>query len=415
MRRYLYYSFLLLVAGLIFAACGQGEVEPAQPGTSPSVTSTPEPEEAAPTPSGPQPLQELSLERAFAGTTFQRPTNLVQPDDGLDRILVTEQEGLIIAFPNDQETASTQVFLDITDRVTQAGNEEGLLGLAFDPNYQDNGYFYVYYSALGSHLSVISRFSLDSNGTGRADPDTELVILQIPQPFTNHNGGQLAFGPDGYLYIGLGDGGGGGDPRGHGQNTETLLGAILRIDVSESTTDNPYQVPPDNPFLGVDGFRDEIWAYGLRNPWRFSFDPVNGSLWAADVGQDKWEEIDLIERGMNYGWNIMEAESCFSPSSGCDESGLALPVMSYSHDEGCSITGGYVYRGSALPSLQGAYVYGDFCSGKIWGLRYDGHSVTEHKLLVDSDLRITSFGVDLAGNLYVLSLNDGIHILVPAE
>ena len=320
-----------------------------------------------------------------------------------------------MVFPNDRETGSTQVFLDITDRVSQAGNEEGLLGLAFDPDYRDNGYFYVYYSAPSSRRSVISRFSLDSHNTDRADPGTELVILEIPQPYSNHNGGQLAFGPDGYLYAGLGDGGAGGDPHRHSQNTETLLGAILRIDVSESSTEHHYRIPPDNPFVGVDGARDEIWAYGLRNPWRFSFNPTNGSLWVADVGQDDWEEIDLVEGGKNYGWNIMEAQSCFSPGSGCDQSGLELPVMVYSHDEGCSVTGGYVYRGSALPSLQGAYVYGDFCSGKIWGLRYDGSSVTEHKLLVDSDLWITSFGEDLAGNLYILSLNADIYTIVPAE
>lgn len=439
--------FLLLSASLILSACGDNETNSPVPPTL-TLTSTPQTEPATPAPTSelnapvspvpttrselvtpqstevsptvspspePQSLQAMEVERIFSNLSFRRLTNLAQPDDGQSHIFVTEQGGLIKVFSNDQETESTQVFLDISDRVSEIGNEEGLLGLAFDPDYRDNSYFYVYYSAFSPRRSVLSRFSLDPDNPGSADPDTELIILEIPQPFSNHNGGQLAFGPDGYLYIGLGDGGSRGDPQRNGQNTGTLLGSIIRIDVSGSSADQTYRIPPDNPFVGIEGAKEEIWAYGLRNPWRFSFDLESGLLWVADVGQNEWEEIDLVERGLNYGWNIMEAEDCFSPSTGCDTSGLELPVIAYDHDDGCSVTGGYVYRGSALPSLQGAYIYGDFCSGKIWGLRYDGQSITEHRLLVDSDLEITSFGRDLADNLYILSRNTGIYTLIPAQ
>ena len=218
------------------------------------------------------------------------------------------------------------------------------------------------------------------------------------------------------MYIGLGDGGSGGDPQDNGQNRGTLLGSLLRIDVSGGFEGKNYRIPSDNPFVGVSGTRDEIWAYGLRNPWRFSFDRQTGTLWLADVGQDSWEEVDMIRKGSNYGWNTMEGAHCFSPSTGCDQTGLELPVAEYGNNrsEGCSITGGYLFRGPGTPSLLGAYVYGDFCSGKIWGLRYDGGSVTELTLLVDSVLRISSFGEDQAGNLYVLDHSEGIYKLVPA-
>ncbi len=342
-------------------------------------------------------------------------TNLVQPDDGLDRIFVTEQAGRVLVFPNDQSANDTQVFLDVRDRVNEGGNEEGLLGIAFDPDYKDNGHFYLYYSASGPRRSVLSRFSVGSDSPNLVDPASEVVILEVRQPYSNHNGGQLAFGPDGYLYVGLGDGGSGGDPLGNGQDPGTLLGSILRIDVSNVTEGQTYGIPPDNPFVGVPGAREEVWVYGLRNPWRFSFDDDTGLLWVADVGQNGWEEIDVVGKGLNYGWNVMEGAHCFSPRSGCDTSGLELPVAEYDRSGGCSVTGGYVYRGDRLLSLRGAYVYGDFCSGKIWGLRYDGSTVTEVKLLVDSNLSITSFGQDLAGSLYILSRNDGIYRLVEEE
>ena len=365
----------------------------------------------------PQSLGPMQLERAFPNLTFPFLTNLVQPDDGVDHIFVTEQAGRIRVFPNDQNAAQPATFLDITDRVLFGGSqdEQGLLSLAFHPEYADNGYFYVYYSASNPRRSVVSRFSLSTGDPKVADSGSELVIIEILQPFSNHNGGQIAFGLDGYLYIGLGDGGSAGDPQGNGQNVGTLLGSLLRIDVDGVSQDKNYRIPTDNPFVGVDGALGEIWAYGLRNPWRFSFDEATGFLWVGDVGQGSWEEIDVVSAGGNYGWKVMEGAHCFSPSSGCNQSGLKLPVAEYSHGEGCSVSGGYVYRGRGMPSLIGAYVYADFCSGRIWGLRYDGLAVTESARLVDSfTLDISSFGQDLARNLYVLSYNGGIYRLVPA-
>ena len=382
------------------------------PTASPVSTDTSLPTTPAPTP-GLTPVQGIRLERVFPKLDFQRLTNLAQPDDGQSHIFVTEQPGQIHVFPIDPETTDTEVFLDIRDRVSESGNEEGLLGLAFDTKYSANGHFYVYYSASSPRRSVLSRFSVNQSDPNIADPSSETIILEIPQPYKNHNGGQIAFGPDGYLYIGLGDGGSSGDPMGNAQNISTLLGAILRIDVESISENKSYGIPLDNPFVDINGAREEIWAYGLRNPWRFSFDAMTGSLWTGDVGQRNWEEIDIVENGQNYGWNIMEGGHCFSPATNCDTANLALPVAEYYHAEGCSITGGYVYRGGEIPWLLGTYVYGDYCSGKIWGLRYDGDSVIEHSMLLDSNLSITSFGQGLDGKLYVLSRNGGIYRILP--
>ena len=303
--------------------------EPTRTPSPPPTTPTPD-LPALPTPTKaptqtPALLRPMAVERVFPNLAFRRLTNLVQPDDALNLLFVTEQAGLVRAFVYDDEATGSLVFLDITDRVNEGGNEEGLLGLAFDPNYQSSGYFYVYYSAEGPRRSVLSRFSVTNNPV-LADPDSELIILEVPQPYSNHNGGQLAFGPDSYLYIGLGDGGKGGDPHGNGQNTATRLGSILRIDVSRASEGERYRIPHDNPLVGVAGAKPEIWAFGLRNPWRFSFDRETGQLWAADVGQNSWEEVDLIERGLNYGWNVMEGAQCFSPRSSCNTTGLRLPV-----------------------------------------------------------------------------------------
>ena len=370
----------------------------------------------------PIPLRPLAVEPAFTNLEFSLLTNLVQPNDGSERFYTTEQGGLIRVFLNRQDAAEASVFLDITDRVSRSANEEGLLGVAFGPTFKDNGFFYVYYSSSSPRRSVLSRFSVSDSDPNPANSGSELIILEIPQPAGNHNGGQLAFGPDGFLYIGLGDGGRSGDVFGNGQNLGTLLGSILRIDVTDATAGKPYRIPASNPFAAVEGNRGEIFAYGLRNPWRFSFDigkpdtgktpDEPGEIWVADVGQNQWEEIDLVRVGRNYGWNIMEGDHCFSPSSGCSKAGLEFPVAEYGRGNGCSVTGGYVYRGQSLPSLAGAYVFGDFCSGKIWGLRYDGESVTESLLLVESGLNITSFGQDLTGEIYVLSRNAGIYRLV---
>jgi glucose/arabinose dehydrogenase len=344
----------------------------------------------------------IQVERVFPDLSFQEMTNLVQPDDTSGLIFVTEQRGVIYLFSSGNPQQA-HLFLDITDRVNRGGNEEGLLGLAFDPDYRENGYFYVYYSAANPRRSVLSRFNLDRQNSGIADPQSEVIIMEVEQPFSNHNGGQIAFGQDGYLYIGLGDGGSEGDPQGNGQNLGTVLGSILRIDVSELSATGHYEIPADNPFVDTAGARAEIWAYGLRNPWRFSFDLETGLLWAGDVGQSSWEEIDIIAKGANYGWNIMEGFHCYSPATGCDQSGLTLPLVEYDHSQGCSVIGGYVYRGDQIASLQGYYIYGDYCSGNIWALAYQDNVVTENKLLAESGLTITSFGEDLAGNLYILS------------
>ena len=342
------------------------------------------------------------LVSSFPSLTFRRPTNLVQPDDARGLLFVTEQAGRIHVFPNDQQVIHSNVFLDITDRVAESG-EEGLLGLAFDPEYMLNGYFYVHYSAANPRRSVFARYSVSQADPTQADVGSEFIILEISQPGRTHNGGQLAFGPDGYLYLGLGNGGPIGDhPSGNSQDTGNLLGSISRIDVSDLSEEERYHIPPDNPFIGDPSVKDEIWAYGLRNPWRFSFDLETDRLWAGDVGQISWEEIDLINKGLNYGWKFMEGAHCVTRTTGCDEPGLQLPVSEYGRDQGCAVVGGYVYRGSEIPSLVGGYVYGDFCSGKIWALWYDGQSITRHELLFDSDLFIASFGRDQDGELYIV-------------
>lgn len=382
------------------------------PAASDAPSPTPTPLTTVPPPTTDAPLlRPLSVVRAFEHLDFRGLTNLTQPAAGDDRLFVTEQSGRVLAFPNDEDAREAEVFLDIQDRVNDGGSEEGLLGLAFDPRYDENGYVYVYYSASGPRRSVISRFA--ANGA-RANPGSELVIMEIDQPYRNHNGGQLAFGPDGFLYVGLGDGGAAGDPQGHGRNRATLLGSILRIDVAGSTAETPYTLPANNPFAGDPASRGEIWAYGLRNPWRFSFDRETGGLWAGDVGQNRVEEVDVIEKGGDYGWKTLEGSRCFSPATGCDPAGTVLPVWEYPLDQGnCSVIGGHVYRGERVPSLAGAYVFGDFCSGRIWALRYDGEQVTEHLLLADTSLRIASFGEDREGELYVLSQNEGIYRLHP--
>ena len=359
-----------------------------------------------PPPTDELPLATLRLEPLWTDREFQEPTNLIQARDG--RLLVTEQDGRIWAFdPAGSEVPAATEFLDITDRVSSRRSEEGLLGLALDPVNEQ--YLYVYYSAADPRRSVVSRFTLTADQS-RVDPGSELVILEVEQPYANHNGGQIAFGPDGHLYIGLGDGGSAGDPLGSGQDTSSLLGSILRIDVSRSSPERLYAIPPDNPFASGGG-RGEIWAYGLRNPWRFSFDRDTGELWAGDVGQNRWEEIDLIERGGNYGWNRLEGSHCFSARD-CDRAGTVPPVWEYSLDgQPCSVIGGYVYRGSAIPWLRGVYVYGDFCSGEVFGLRYADSQVVEHQRLADTRLRIMSFAEDDDGELYLLSQKSGIYRL----
>jgi len=350
-------------------------------------------------------LGTLGLEPVAATRMLRSPTNMVQAPNG--KFWVTEQEGRVWVMDSLEDGAT--LALDITDRVSSRRTEEGLLGLAFDP--ANARHLYVYYSAARPRRSVVSRFTVTQDG-GSVDSASELVILEVEQPYANHNGGQLAFGPDGYLYIGLGDGGSAGDPQGNGQDTSTLLGSILRIDVAESMPGQRYDIPGDNPFAGGGG-RGEIWAYGLRNPWRFSFDRETGELWAGDVGQNSWEEIDLIVRGGDYGWNVLEGNHCFRPRHECDTSGKVPPVWEYSLDgEPCSVIGGYVYRGTAIPWLTGAYVYGDFCSGEVFGLRYRDGAALEHKRLADTEVGIMSFAEGHDGEVYVLSQRAGIYQLI---
>ncbi|MFQ5979818.1 MAG: PQQ-dependent sugar dehydrogenase [Candidatus Heimdallarchaeota archaeon] len=350
------------------------------------------------------------LVKAFPNLSFERPVDFQHANDSTNRVFVVEQAGRIHVFNNSATASSTQVFLDITDRVSRTGNEEGLLGLVFHPEYLINGQLYVYYSAANPRRSVVAQYQVSSEDSNSADSTNETTLLEIPQPFGNHNGGQIVFGPDGYLYIGLGDGGSGGDPLGHSQNRSTLLGSIIRIDVDNPANGKKYGIPADNPFVGnQEGFREEIWAYGLRNPWRFSFDPVTGWLWAADVGQNRIEEIDIIEGGKNYGWNIKEGTSCYNPSSGCDSTGLVDPIWEYSHSVGSSITGGFVYRGTRAVDFQGVYIFGDFISGRIWALSYNGSNFPEVIELQDTGFAIASFGTDQANELHILAFDGHIY------
>ena len=347
---------------------------------------------------------------AFPDLSFNKPLDIQNAGDGTGRLFIVEQQGRI--FVTDSSTAiSPTLFLDISNRVDDSGNEEGLLGLAFHPDFILNGEFFVNYT--NNKGTVVSRFKLNENDRNTADPDSEEVILTLDQPFSNHNGGQIAFGPeDGFLYIATGDGGSAGDPEGNGQDLKTLLGKILRIDVNNKDAGLAYSIPEDNPFAGnVKGYREEIYAYGLRNPWRFSFDAATGILWAADVGQDAIEEIDIIRKGQNYGWNIMEGSQCYKPPSGCDTEGLVLPVYEYQHSLGKSVTGGYVYHGNNIGVLEGVYIYADFVSGYIWGLVYTESGQARNFTLVDTGLNISSFGVDEDQNLYFSAFDGKIYAL----
>ncbi len=347
----------------------------------------------------------LQRVRAFPALGFDRPLALTFAPDGSDRLFVVEQIGRIRVFPNVDSIGIAGTFLDISARVN-SGGEEGLLGLAFDPDYASNGFFYVYYSASSPRRSVLARFRVTSN-PDVADAGSEVQLLTIPQPFSNHNGGCLAFGPEGMLYVASGDGGSGNDPGDHAQNLSDLLGKILRLRPDGT-------VPADNPFVATPGARGEIWAYGLRNPWRFSFDRNTGALWTGDVGQDAVEEIDIVERGRNYGWRVYEGDRSNINPGGLPASTFAAPVHTYSHVLGQSVTGGYVYRGSRLPSLFGAYVYGDFMTGRVWALVHDGQRVISNSEIA-SVPNPSSFGEDRDGELFICSFDGAIYRLEGAS
>ncbi len=344
---------------------------------------------------------EIALEERWSG--FSRPVQLGHAGDGSGRLFLVEQAGVIRLI--EAGAVLPVPFLDVSDRVSCCG-ERGLLGLAFPPGFSVKGYFYINYTNPAGE-TVVSRVHL-SGDPNRADPESEEVLLTIGQPYSNHNGGQIAFGPDGYLYIGMGDGGSAGDPQNNGQDPLTLLGAMLRIDVESG--DAPYGIPESNPFAFDDAHQPEIWATGLRNPWRFSFDRVTGDLWIADVGQNSYEEVNFQPAssagGENYGWRIMEGSHCYDPIP-CDSSGLVLPVAEYDHASGgCSVSGGHVYRGFRWPRLDGLYLYGDYCSGRIWALR-GGPDDWETQELLNTGRSISAFGVDELGALYVLDYGAG--------
>ena len=343
----------------------------------------------------------LSFERKITG--LSQPVGIVAAHDGSRRLFIVQQGGLIRVWKNGQ--LLTQPFLDIHSKISN-GSERGLLGLAFSPTYPSSGDFYINYTDTGGD-TVVARYAVSSN-PDVADAGSEQVLLHISQPFANHNGGQLQFGPDGFLYIGMGDGGSGGDPDNRAQNLSTLLGKMLRIDV---VGQNSYRIPPDNPFVAVNGARGEIWSFGLRNPWRFTFDRETGDLWIADVGQGTWEEINFAPLssggGENYGWRRMEGSHCFNPATNCQLPELILPVAEYDHGSGCSVTGGFRYRGRTFPHLRGTYLFGDFCSGRIFGLFAEG-SGWRMQQLNDTSFGISTFGEDEDGELYLADYNAGV-------
>ncbi len=356
---------------------------------------------------------DVGLEEVASG--FEDPLYVTTAGDGSERLFVVEQAGTI-RIVEAGEVIETP-FLDITERVGSDGSEQGLLGLAFAPNYAESGFFYIDYTDVDGN-TVVSRFTV-TDDPNVADVDSESVVLQQDQPFANHNGGGVVFGPDGYLYIGLGDGGSGGDPNGNAQNLATWLGKILRIDVDPENVEagEPFAIPEDNPFVGQQDAMPEIWAFGLRNPWRFSFDRETGDLWIGDVGQGDIEEIDLLpanQAATNLGWNVLEGTSCFNTPD-CDASAYTAPVLEYTHDEGgCSVTGGYVYRGEAMPDLRGAYIFADFCTGYLWGGGQDADGSWTMSEPIETELSISSFGEDAAGELYLTDLSGGaVYRLAP--
>jgi uncharacterized repeat protein (TIGR03806 family) len=352
----------------------------------------------------------LGVEKAFPDIQFTRPVEFTHAGDGSDRVFVVEQDGRVRVFPNRSDIKETKVFLDLRDVVRREHNEEGLLGLAFHPDYRTNGQFFVFYS-ITPRGSVVSRFHVSKDDPNRADRDSEEKLLQFTKPYGNHNGGCLRFGPDGHLYISVGDGGLAGDPHANAQNLEVLNGKILRIDVDHKDAGKNYAIPTDNPFADKGGkVRGEIWAYGLRNTWRFSFDRTTGILWAADVGQDRHEEIDIIVRGGNYGWNIREGKHAFDHNAERSTVGAYIdPILDYPRVEGKSVTGGLVYRGRRLPDLAGAYLYADFISGNVWALRYDGKKITANDKIARTSLLISAFGEDEAGEAYFTAFDGYIY------
>lgn len=436
----------LVVAALIVAACGSGQPASTPQRSGPASASPPATASASSTPSAgagasetsaagaslspsaipsvpasavatppPTPLPPVSISLQAVVTGLANPVG-VSSAPGDPRLFVIQQAGRIVTVSGGKTTGT---FLDISGRVSCCG-ERGLLGLAFHPRYASTGRFYVRYTDSAGDLRV-SEFHVGSN-PNLADPSSERVMMTIPHPsYANHNGGRIEFGPDGYLYIGTGDGGSGGDPNGHGQSLNTWLGKMLRIDVDRSSGSLPYAIPTSNPFAGQSGKLGEIFSYGLRNPYSFSFDRQTGDLWIGDVGQNLWEEVDRAPAasgggaGLNYGWNVMEANHCYNPSAGCSRSGKTLPLAEYGHGAndsvGCAIIGGYVYRGAGHPELYGRYFFGDECSGNIWDLDAAGPASQAPQLLLASGVNIAGWGQDVEGELLIVGLNGTLYRL----
>jgi len=374
---------------LVLAACG----------SSARTTTAPPP----PTP----PPNSVTLTPVVSG--FSSPVDLQSTDDGTGRLFVVEQAGTIRILQSGAVLPTP--FLDIRTRVTFSG-EMGLLGVAFHPGFAQSGHLYVNYvrtvmvGALAQRQTVIAEYQVSAADANQADATKERILLVIDQPYDNHKGGQLAFGPDKFLYIGLGDGGNGGDPLGNGQSLQTLLGKMLRLDVDHTTGALPYAIPADNPFVAGGGL-PEIWAYGLRNPFRFSFDSMTGKLFVGDVGQSAYEEVDILQKGGDYGWNVMEGLHCYQPATGCNTTGLMSPIAEYSHSEGIAVIGGYVYHGAEIPALAGSYIFGDFGAGKIWRLTMDNSGTWQRVLLLSGGPNMSSLGRDAAGELYLVDYSGG--------
>jgi glucose/arabinose dehydrogenase len=356
------------------------------------------------------PLDTVKVEPAWPNLTVDRAIVLTHAGDGSGRTFVASQMGKVYILPKDESASEAQLFFDLEKKVSYKDNEneEGFLGFCFHPKFKENGQFFAYYTLKDAdHLSVISRFTVDPKNPDRADASTEQEIMRIPQPFWNHNGGTICFGPDGYLYVGLGDGGKRDDPMGNGQNAATLLGSILRIDVDHHDQGKAYAVPKDNPLVKKKGAAGENFAIGVRNIWRMSFDRKTGRLWAADVGQDIWEEINIVQPGGNYGWNLREGFHQFQAGGSKPRADLLEQVWEYHHDIGKSVTGGHVYRGKKVPELDGKYVYADYVTGKVWALTYDDAKgrVTANREISGSVSPVMSFGEDEAGEVYLLTIN----------
>ncbi len=352
----------------------------------------------------------ISLTPVVSG--LAAPTQVIDPGDGSGRLFVVQQGGRIRVISGGALRSTP--FINLGDKILSDG-ERGLLGLAFHPRFASNGRFYVYFTRKSDGAVAINEYRVSSGDPNVADPSTRRRILTLKEPYSNHNGGRMAFGPDDYLYIGTGDGGGAGDPGNRARSLKSLLGKMLRIDVNGTTRKHAYKTPRSNPYVGRAG-RNEIWSRGLRNPWGWSFDRVNGDLWIGDVGQDRIEEIDRAPvnakstsrgRGVDFGWPVMEGRKCYRPAHGCNTSGKRDPITQYTHSNGCSVTGGYAYRGSAVPALAGRYVFADWCSGTIWTISRTAAKPATKSVLASTSLHITSFGEDASGELYVLDGQGG--------